>query len=226
MTRHHLRPTARALAILAYASILITMCASAKTPCDFKGVSVGDQMTPAAIMAAFAVKSYKLNPARQSIDRMLDLVHKYGLTAAGEIEDWKIGPACGIDYCRIPFGVSVGNDNLPVSVFVAFRDGRITAIDVFFNQLYWEEIRPILDKKYGSSWRVDRDPSFVITDLETKKSIQVESTRLTHQTNGTNPKSGDTCVLWALNYDMVFTHHDPLGLFHSVFEIALVSKNF
>ncbi len=170
--------------------------------------------------------NYKMNPERPPFDKTLKLGKKYSLIAAAEIEDWNMGSVCDANSCRIPFGVGVGNSNLPVSVFISFPEGRITEIDVTFNQLYWGEIRSILDNKYGAAWRVERDPYFLITDKETKQSFTVERTTLTHRINGTNPKTGDTCQIWATNYDMVFTHHDPLGTYHSVFAIKLTSRNF
>src|ERR1700758_2111014 len=79
--------------------------------------------------------------------------------------------------------------------------------------LYWDEIRPVLDRKYGASWHVEQDPNFVITDLETKKSFTVERITLTHRPNGTNRHTGDACMIWGVNYDVVFQHHDPLGAY-------------
>jgi hypothetical protein len=122
--------------------------------------------------------------------------------------------------------VTVGNDNFPVNAFVSFRGKRITEIEVTFDQTYWDEIRPVLDRKYGASWQVEEAPYFVITDLETKKSVTVERITLAHRYNGTNRRTGDTCTIWATNYDEVFEHHDPLGPYHSVFVIKLVSDNF
>jgi len=206
--------------------LFIATHAMAATPCDFKGVFVGDKTTPPTLIKAFGIMNYKMNPERPPFDKTLKLGKKYSLIAAAEIEDWNMGSVCDANSCRIPFGVGVGNSNLPVSVFISFPEGRITEIDVTFNQLYWGEIRSILDNKYGAAWRVERDPYFLITDKETKQSFTVERTTLTHRINGTNPKTGDTCQIWATNYDMVFTHHDPLGTYHSVFAIKLTSRNF
>lgn len=200
--------------------------AIASTSCDFKGVSVGDKATPESVMASFGVKSYKTHPEKWQFEKSMQLARKIGLMAAAEAENWEIGPACESDSCRIPFGVGVGNNNTPVSVFVSLREGRITEIDVNFSESDWAEIRPILDKKYGANWSTERDPEFLITDLETKKSSTVERVTLTHSTNGKNSKTGDSCQLWATNFDMVFQHHDSLGAYHSLFAIKLVSGNF
>jgi hypothetical protein len=76
-----------------------------------------------------------------------------------------------------------------------------------------------------ADWKVDRDIA-IITDLETKKSTQLELISLEHTTNGTNPKTKDRCQLFAQNIDIVFQHHDAYGPYHSSFVIKLVSKNF
>lgn len=208
-------------------SLFISPHATAATPCDFKGVFVGDKTTPAELMNAFGVKNYKMNPERPKYDKKkMELVAKYGSMEVAEIEDWDAGAACDDHSCRIPFGVSVGNSNTPVSVYISFPEGRITEIDVIFNEVYWNEVMPIIDKKYGADWDVEREPDFVITDLETKRHSTVERILITHQRNGTNPKTGDTCQIWARNYDIIFTHHDPVGKFHSEFVIKLVSSNF
>lgn len=212
--------------LLPYLFVFAATCAAAETPCDFKGVSVGDKTAPASLMAALGIKNYKMNPERWPFDKSMELGKKYGLIAAAEIEEWNVGPACDSDSCRIPFGLGVGNNNSPVGVFVSFPKGRITEIDVEFGETYWDEIRPILDRKYGASWNVEQDPHFVITDLETEKSVTVERIKLTHRPNGTNRRTGDACMIWAMNYDVIFQHHDPLGPYHSVFAIKLVSDNF
>ncbi|CAN7725466.1 hypothetical protein [Paraburkholderia hospita] len=212
--------------LVPYFFVVAATCAAAETPCDFKGVSVGEKTTPSSLMASLGIKNYKMNPERWQSDKFLELGKKYGLTSAAEIEEWNAGPACDSDSCRIPFGVGVGNSNSPVSVFVSFPGGRITEIDVAFNKTYWDEIRPVLDRKYGASWHVEQDPNFVITELETKKSFTVERITLTHRPNGTNRHTGDACMIWGVNYDVVFQHHDPLGAYHSVFAIKLVSNNF
>ena len=87
----------------------------AETPCDFKGISVGDKMPPATIMATLGVTEYKTNPAPDS--KTLALIEKYGFRAAGEIADWQIGPYCNAATCTVPYGVAVGNNNnIPATV--------------------------------------------------------------------------------------------------------------
>jgi hypothetical protein len=201
--------------------------ARADTPCDFKGISVGDKMTPAELMKALGVKDYKVNPPRPSFDETLALVQKYSLMVASEIQDWEIGPYCEHNSCRVPVGVGVGNHNsIPVNVFVSFDNNDVlTEIDVTFNEEEWNDVLPILNQKYGPQWNEERLPD-IITNYETKKSTTVERINLTHKTTGTNPRTNDHCEIWANNFDLVFEHHDPLGVYHSVMAIKLISKNF
>jgi hypothetical protein len=35
-----------------------------------------------------------------------------------------------------------------------------------FDELYRDEIKPILDKKYGASWHAEQDRYFLITDAQ------------------------------------------------------------
>ena len=224
MTKNRMNQAAHRL--LPYLFAFAATSATAETPCDFKGIFVGDKTSPAAVMASLGIKNYKINPERWQFDRQLELSKKYGTLPAAEIQEWDIGPACDSHSCTIPFGVGVGNNDSPVSVFVSFRGGRITEIDVAFNAINWDEIKPVLDRKYGASWHVEQDPTFQITDWETKKSVTVEQLTLTHRPNGKNRSTGDDCMIWAVNYDIGFRHHDPLGAYHSMFAIKLVSDNF
>lgn len=213
-------------ALLITALVYAGAASGAETPCDFKGVSVGDKMSPSQLMTAFGVTQYKINPKRRSFDERLSSAKKYGIIPSGEAENWKIGPYCDDNSCVIPGRIGIGNSNTPTSVHVAFRNGQIIEIDVSFGQVNWDEIVPILKGKYGTQWKEERDPAMVITDIETKKSVMVERITLTHRRGGVNGKTRDTCEIWASNYDIVHYHHDPLGAFHSVFVIRLVSKNF
>jgi hypothetical protein len=82
----------------------------AETPCDFKGISVGDKMSASEVMSALGVTHYKTNPVQRSIlsPQMEALTKKYGMGAA-EIEEWEIGPYCNDTSCHVPYGVSVGS---------------------------------------------------------------------------------------------------------------------
>jgi hypothetical protein len=212
------------IAGLLVGALLFVSPSHAETPCDFKGISVGNKMTPVEIMTALGVTKYKTNPARASFEKTLPVMQKYGLIAAAELEDWTIGPYCEETSCRVPYGVTVG-DNTPVNVFVSFHEGLITEIDVSFNESYWDEMLPILDQKYGVGWKVDRLDT-PIMNYETQKTTILELISMQHILNGTNRNTKDRCQISATNLDMVFEHQDAYGPYHSVVVIKLISKNF
>ena len=215
----------RYIAAVLVGALFFASPSHAEPPCDFKGISVGTRMTPDQIMTALGVSTYKMNPVRSSFEERLLLSRKYGIIPAAELEDWKIGPYCDETSCLVPYGNAVGNNNTPVSVFVAFHEGLITEINVSFGITYWNEILPILDQKYGPDWKVDRD-DVPVTNLVTNKTTVLKRISLSHITNGTNPKTKDRCQISATNIDLVFVHHDAYGPYHSVFVIKLISKNF
>ena len=210
------------------AALFFASPSRAETPCDFKGISVGNKMVPAEIMAALGVTRYKMNPARRSVsDQSMALaLKKYGLIGATEVEEWEIGPSCDETSCIVPYGVSVGNNNsIPVKVIISFHEGLITEIIVSFSESSWEELVPIFDEKYGADWTVERS-DMLITNYETKQSRTVQRIYLDHATNGTNRSAKSHCKIWATNYDIVFEHHDALGPYHSRIVIQLISRNF
>jgi len=213
------------IAALLVGTLLFTSPSHAETPCDFKGISVGNKMIPAEIMSALGVTKYKTNPTRLSFDEMLRAAQKYSMIPAAELEEWNIGPYCDETSCRIPYGVTVGNDKTPVNVFVSFNEGLVTEIDVSFSATFWNEMLPILDQKYGANWNVDR-ADMPVTNHETKKTTPLERVSLHHITNGTNQSTKDRCQIWATSLDWLFEHHDAYGPYHSVFVIELISKNF
>jgi hypothetical protein len=217
--------TKRLVAML-LGTFLATAASHAEIPCDFKGVSIGDKMTPTELMTALGIKKYELNAPVTPWYKRAELAKKYGISASAEIIDWETGPSCDETSCQIPYGVGVGNNNTPVGIFISFRQGLITEIDVSFNETYWDEVLPILQRKYGRDWAIERDPEMTITNLEDRGHTTVERITMTHHTGGRNPKTHDSCRLSATNFDVAFQHHDPLGSFHSVFVIKLVSKNF
>jgi len=203
------------IAALLVSTLFFASPLHAETPCDFKGVSVGNKMAPAEIMAALGVTKYKTNPPQSSFEEMIALAEKYGTISAGELLDWKIGPYCKETSCLVPYGIAVGNNNTPVHVFIAFHEGLITEIDVSFGEMYWDEMLPILDQKYGADWKVERE-MVPITNYETKKPTIRESILLNHISNGVNRRTNGRCQIWAQNLDMVFEHHDAYGRYHSV----------
>jgi hypothetical protein len=207
-------------------TLLFTSPLLAETPCDLKGISVGSKMSPAELMSALGVAQYKTNPARRSFNQVKALAEKYGLIAATEIEDWEIGPYCDNKICRVPYGVAVGNNNsIPVKVDVSFHEGLITEIVVSFSETYWDEMLPIFDQKYGADWTIERN-DMPITNYETKEARRVQTIFLQHVSKGTNLSTKDHCQISAINFDMVFEHHDAFGPYHSNIVIKLISKNF
>lgn len=207
--------------VLSFAPVL----AIAEVPCDFKGISVGDRLSPGQIMAKLGFSSFKSNPLRSNSAREAALISKYGMTGAAEIEDWEIGPHCDATTCRAP-GVKVGI-NMNSSVFVLFDKAtyQIQALDVAVNSSNWDDLVSILKNKYGTDWNVE-ESDMQIANLQTKRRTPVHRYEMTHRTGGVNKKTGDRCELSAINYDIILEHGDPLGLYHSVFEIKLVSMNF
>ena len=182
-------------------------------------------MTPAQVMAALGISKYKINPKLPPFRQQQPNMDKYGLPAAGELLNWEIGPYCDQKSCEIPYGIGIGNENIPASVFVSFKKGLITEFDVSFSASFWDEILPILNNKYGDFWNVENS-KLGISDYGTQKYTYFDRLDLTHKVGGTNKKTNDRCEIFATNYDQIFTHHDPLGAYHSIFIIRLVSKNF
>jgi hypothetical protein len=197
----------------------------AEAPCDFKGISVGNKMASAEIMAVLGVAKYNINPARPSFEKTLALAQKYGTIPAAELEEWDIGPYCDETSCRVPYGVIVGNNNTPVNVFISFHEGLITEIEVSFSKTNWDEMLSIWDEKYGADWKIGHSYTSIV-NYETKKTAVLELIAMTHITNGMNQSTGDHCQISAQNLDLVFEHHDAYGPYHSMFVIKLVSKKF
>jgi hypothetical protein len=226
----------RAAAIVA---ALAAGSANAEPPCDFKGLSVGDHASPEQIMKMFGVEHYKdkvADEAAQSkaeqaaaFDAMLKRAAEVGLMNAGEEREFRDGPACDASSCRIPYGygVTVGGSPFPnmVGVFIAFDNtGKITAIDVHYDNLMWDEILDLMNTKYGDSWQKEVHED-VVSNYETKKIRPVTVIALTHRPNGKNPKTGDACTIKAGSVDLVF-EHSMVPIMRGFMEIKLVSTNF
>jgi hypothetical protein len=162
------------IATLLICGLILVNPSRAETPCDFKGISVGNKMTPDEIMATLGVTNYKTSPAKR-FDKAA--AEKYGTIPALELEEEEIGPYCDHSSCRVPHGVFVGNDNTPVNVFISFHDLLITEIDVSFSLSNWDEVVPILDQKYGADWKVERSEA-LISDYVTKKVMILPSITL------------------------------------------------
>jgi hypothetical protein len=218
---------------LAVICALIVCTAHAATPCDFKGLSVGDKATPQQIMSHFGIAKYSVDadkPTNSAAEAArLRRAETVGLMNAVEEEEWKEGSACGYDHCRINYGrVSVGSEPFPilvgVEVFFDASSHQITAIDVTYDSTAWDEVLELLNTKYGNNWRED-DTQGVTTNYQTKKSFQSVITVLTHREPGINRASGNTCSIVATSNDRVFLHTTP-PVIRAVLEIKLISKNF
>lgn len=209
--------------IISFLLCLFTSISHA-TSCDFRGINVGDKMTPKEIMNKLGVSSFKINPKRPDIFQMQPLIDKHGFIPASEIIDWKIGPYCSNSSCRASLNIGI---DIPSSVFISFdpKNYQIQAIDVTINASNWEDLLEIIKKKYGQNWKSENS-IIRISNLETKTAMNLDRQYLTHSSGGTNPKTKDQCSISANQYDIIFAHADPLGLYHSVFEIKLISDNF
>jgi len=211
---------------MAIAFCLTPMLAIAEVPCDFKDISVGDKLSPAQIMSKLGISTFKSNPPRTDSNKEFELVAKYGMTGAAEIEDWDIGPYCNATTCKVPYGVKVGID-IDSSIFVLFDKDthQVQAVDVAVNSLNWDDLVSILKRKYGAEWDIE-ESDMQIASFKGDRRTQVHRYAITHRTGGVNKKTGDTCEISSINYDTIFEHADRLGLYHSVFEIKLISTNF
>jgi len=96
---------------------------------------------------------------------------------------------------------------------------------VSFGAIYWDDVLPIIEKKYGSQWKFDQT-DMVVTEYETKEHDILQRTVAENRRVGVNASTRDTCHMSATNIDIIFRHHDPLGSLHSIFVLKLDSKNF
>jgi hypothetical protein len=212
--------------------IAASVATHAVTPCDFKGLSVGDKATPQQIMSHFGIAKYSVDADRPTNsaaeEAQLRRAEKVGSMNAVEEEEWKAGPACREEYCRIPYGVSVGEEPLPipvgVAVFINPSTHQVTAIDVTYDTVQWDEVLELLNTKYGDNWR-EEDKQGVVMNYEDKKSFPIVVKVLTHRSAGINPTTRTTCSIAATSSDLVFMHTTP-PVIRAVLEIKLISRNF
>jgi hypothetical protein len=111
--------------------MIFALPARSQVPCDFKGISVGDKLTREQVMERLGIKKFKFDPPRADFMEMQPEIDKYGITGAAEREDDKTGPYCWEDSCNIPYGVVIGDDKIPVKVFVALKGDMVYAIEAF-----------------------------------------------------------------------------------------------
>lgn len=183
------------------------------TPCDIKGISVGDKMSELQIMRHF------------NIGRFIDkdaLVHE-----PKDSEEVEFGPYCSNNQCSIPNSVHIGNNDIvPAKMRIYFdNSNKITGIVMSFNERYWENVLPIINSKYGDDWRIDKN-QMLISNESTRKGMIFDQVGMIHKSHGTNSKTGDQCRIYATNFDSIFEHtYDYYGPYHSEIMIELISKN-
>jgi hypothetical protein len=214
-----------------------TGVAGAAPPCDFKGLSVGDYASPQQIMKNFGIKIYK--DRRGINENMFDpndaasmefwiREEEVGYFNALEERDIKKGPSCDEKSCEIPYGsIHVGNEPypIPVGIFVTWDGtGKITTIDVFYSYNDWDEIRELLNTKYGDNWSEDAN-QMMVSDFQRKDKTTVNAIQLTHIIRGLNEKTGAECKIWAQSVDRIEMHSTSPNI-RSVLELGLISKNF
>lgn len=204
----------------------------ADTPCDFKGLAVGDSATPQQIMAHYGITKFRVEKEQEQLsdaefNEKMDRAKKTSIVNAQEEDDWKKGAICDKDFCRIPYGVTIGNDPYPTNVqlFLGFNSkGVITEIDVSFDHDAWEEVLAILNNKYGDNWRVETS-DLGTYDFVQRSSLVVSQISLTHKNPGRNVKTGDACSIFANAYDAWYVHSIEPRYRANVI-IRLISRNF
>jgi len=214
---------------------LFSISAYAATPCDFKGLSVGDKVSPQEIMRHYGIENFTIEDEQSKrtpqtdaeFKALTDRANEVNIINAQEEREWAKGPVCGSDYCRIPSGVEVGNEPypIPVQLFIGFdRHDIVTEIDITFDHDSWDDIILILNNKYGDSWKKETSelPTY---DFQNKSSGSVTQIVLTHRNPGRNPKTGDACEIFANAYDTWFVHSMEPNYRANVV-IKLISRNF
>jgi hypothetical protein len=216
----------RVIALVALSLVIGSAPVRAQVPRDFKGVSIGDKLSRDQFMARFGIKNFKIDPPEPDLGNrsFAEELEKYGITGMSERDDDLIGPYCRGDYCRIPTGVSIGDDHIAVKNFGAFRDGVVFDLEVAFN-FFWNDIWDIMITKYGPDWDIEKD-TIAVTDYGSKKYDQLERVIATRKFGGVNPQTKDTCSISATNIDIIFRHHDTLGTLHAILELKRKPKDF
>lgn len=206
-------------------SLVISLNALAKDQCDFKGVRIGDKVTPDELMKKLAVQKYTLNPKFSGgLDNESRKLHdKYGPNSI-EIEKDAIGPFCKNEFCEIPNNQQIGN--VPVNLKFYFEKSVLTAIKISFNSLNWDEIKKDLFRKYGNNWASEEMQMGIAPFDEPKKTMMVTRKILEYKSGGLNESNNAKCEVRATNYDIIFQHGNRLGAYHGVIDIEKMSDGF
>lgn len=194
--------------------------------CEFKGVSVGDKINIPDVMHKLGVKNYKINPKKPDFLEEQKLWDQYGFLGASEISNNKIGNYCDINSCRI-IDTFIGN-KIQSTIFISFDQNTkiINAIEVSINQNYWNELVSIIKNKYKGAWNKNTSSIF-ISNYKTKKGALFDREEYRLKTPAKNINTGDSCEISAIEHDIIFEHPlSHLGVYQSIFDIQLISKNF
>lgn len=211
---------------LLFFSLVISQNILAKDQCDFKGVRIGDKLSPSDLMKKLGVQKYTLNPNfldTLNIDKQ-KLQDKYGPNSI-EIEYDAIGPFCKKDYCVIPNNQKIGS--VPVNLIFYFENkNELTAINISFQSLRWDEIKKDLFRKYGNNWTTEKMHLGIAQFDEPNKTLIVTREILEHKSGVKNLLNHAECEVRATNYDKIFQHGNRLGSYHGVVDIEKISNGF
>ena len=209
-------------------SILLTTSISvfANDECSFKGVRIGDKLSPKDLMKKLGIQKYTLNPIFLNVleNKHQELFNKYGPQSI-EIEYDGIGPFCERNHCVIPNKLKVGN--VPINLSILFNEEKeISSISIEFQSHSWDEIKKDLFRKYGNSWTFEKMEMGIAPFDEPKKTMMVTREILEHKSGGLNYSNSFKCEVRATNYDIIFQHGNRLGLYHGVIDIEKMSEGF
>ena len=188
-------------------------------PCEFNGISIGDNLTKAQLMAKLGISKFK--------DRRMDGPPninnedegKFGYGRASEIAEWKFGPYCAGDVCKIPYGVEFSS-KIPASVEVVFAKTDVTDIVVSFDASNWDLAVGKIVKKYGANWEFKSEPNIAVMGESGKVAKTVTRVTGFSRTGGVNTKTHDRCELTAQNYPSIYTNNVPFYAYQSSFVIS------
>ena len=188
-------------------------------------------MTPTDLMAKLGIDVYRNNPPLDPADWATQrdkLKREYGQQAADEILSDRKGNICQSDLinsCSIPNGITVGESDIPISLFIDLKKGVITEISVTFNTKHWSQIVSLLINKFGPSWDVQKENIDVVDEMTNKHSTLLRAYMI-GKADGENVRTGDRCNVGAISIGSTYRHHNSLGEIQGHFGIKLKSINF
>lgn len=209
-----------------FLSLAISLNTLAKDQCDFKGVRIGDKLSPDDLMKKLGVQKYTLHPLflDASEKKHQELFNKYGPQSI-EVEYDAIGPFCEGNHCVIPNQLKVGN--VPINLSILFNEEKeISSINIEFQSIRWDEIKKDLFRKYGNNWAFEEMQMGIAPFDEPKKTMMFTREILEHKSGGLNQSNNAKCEVRATNYDIIFQHGNRLGAYHGVIDIEKMSDGF